>query len=534
MPRHKKSGAVTVSSARKKLTLRIKGAPSLRKHKNATASHGPKGRPSSKRPSGKMSSLNNSTPLGTAYIHSTSVGDDVVRMRGREVIGTVFSATAFTQSAAKLFPSDTTLFPRLSAFARCYQKYRFTRLTWRYYPMVPATTAGTMGCCFQTDSNVGTGAATPSSMMQYPEFPGGAVDSVCYPLSGTITFDREFPWFDLRSSNDQEMSTWCTLFVARDGSATANSVLGYVALDYEIELKYLCISSGLALIGDDKGTNAAQLIRCSTATSTTNLQVVYCPSELRNPLSIGQFMTRTRVTETASPANLVYGTNVKDLSDAYAVNLEGYSHGTSTDGGYLLMTNFKIKVTAGTGNGTIATSTNLTGVAYQDKGTSQWVTVQGTFPAEGVFVSGVCAISSGYVYGICTMMVTSGTAQYSDCTNMKFSLLFQGFSSNITLEPDDTSNYLRTSLTRIDNSDPFMRRQTLLSVEDVRRMIQSSGLSLRDEEKKSPESLRSEGDEWDNESGSSASQGTSRLYVPSRLSVLPRYAEELGKNVTRS
>jgi hypothetical protein len=399
--------------------------------------------------------------------------------------------------------------------------------------MVPATTAGTMGCCFQTDSNVGTGTATPSSMLQYPEFPGGAVDSVCYPLSGSITFDREFPWYDLRSSNDQELSTWCTLFIARDGSSAANTVLGYVALDYEIELKYLCISSGLALIGDDKGSNAAQLIRSSLSTSTTNIQWVYCPSELRNPLSVGQFLTRTRQLETSSAANLTYGTNVKDLSDAYAVNLEGYTHGSSTDGGYLLQIAFKVRITSGTGVGSITTGVNQTGVAYQDKGTSQWITVQGTFPSEGVFVMGSSFVNGNYVYGCACMMVTSGTAQYADCTNMKFSLLFSGYSTNVVLEPDDTGNYLRTSLTRIDNSDPFMARQTLLSVEDIRKMIQSSGLLRGDEEKKSPESLKDDNEGWDNESGSSASRGDYKLVVPNRLDVVPRYVDRMEKGLPR-
>lgn len=268
-----------------------------------------------------LSGLNNSVAMYPNFMRSSSLGNDVVRIHGRETLNSLETTSVFTLSNFRLMPTDSGLFPRLNGVARLYQRYRFNWLRARYIPSCPATTPGALGLAFQTDA-VATAATTlPVSLAGFGDMASGVTGSVCYPLVSEIKFDREFPWYDLQSSNTEELAVWASLLLGRSGGATTPVSAGLLYLEYEVEFKYPNLSAPLSIVNNTPNGASGNFFAVASGLTGAGALTLYA-------LHPGLGSTRQEGIVSSNSSQGLIGTAppyaasfVTTLSDSYNLNL---------------------------------------------------------------------------------------------------------------------------------------------------------------------------------------------------------------------
>jgi len=191
--------------------------------------------------------LTTQVPKVKLAVSSRYIDNEMILMvSGTEVISEM-SAPAnqrVTIFDTLLNPGDTALFPRLSAFAAVYDRYRFRKVTINYSPGCPATTTGSIGIAFVTEPN----APIPATLVGYGEYQNSAIGTVSSPLSCSIS-PREDDWQFVAQNANASLTEYGAFpsyqfnpffgmirpLVGIAYPATAGTFYGYLSIDYVVE-----------------------------------------------------------------------------------------------------------------------------------------------------------------------------------------------------------------------------------------------------------------------------------------------------------
>jgi len=200
---------------------------------------------------------------------SGSNEDPVVVVEGMEVIAELNSnlSTGYSELLdLRINPADPKVFPRLASIASTFDRFRVKKLVLRYHCGVPSTTEGAIGIGVMKDRN----DRRPSSLVELSDLAGARVGTVSQSLEVVFTSDAKEPFLlttgapshsssFYASSVEDDIDRWSGLsrfIVATDRlNATAKPFLGYLSLQYHIEL--MCMkASTRAVVSGILGTRA--------------------------------------------------------------------------------------------------------------------------------------------------------------------------------------------------------------------------------------------------------------------------------------
>lgn len=179
----------------------------------------------------------------------TYAGRDVVAMLGCNGAGSVSSNTSTNVAfVEEITPSNSLLFPRLSAAALMFERFRSKRLRLSYVPTCATSTGGAVVLGIQTDP----GKAIPGDVVKALQLEHSVSSApwveMCTPdmkddrelfLSSQaveVGMARNFgDGADLVNSSQQRLTSNGHAFVLMNGIGISSNV-GYLLIDYEIEL----------------------------------------------------------------------------------------------------------------------------------------------------------------------------------------------------------------------------------------------------------------------------------------------------------
>lgn len=435
-------GAGKKQSARKKASKSRKGpGPKRGSHVNQGNSNRGK------------SALNNAGRMRSNHISQSSRGDTTV-LKGRETIATIYTSVAKQVTILKLMPTNSSIFPRLSGIARNYQKYRLVKLRWEYHTQCPATQTGVFAACIQADAQADSNSI-PTSLQQFEDMVAGDCRSVCYGCSGMVSFDKEFPWYDLATPGNAELSSWCALVLATEGANTTGVLCGFVTLEFELEVKFSQISGPLTYMDTLAGTEIlnSSLLPFNYRRDGAHHYFYFYPKEF-NPLIIGSFSTTTaRPTNVAAPTT-VTGTTMVDLPADYDWNVSGYTDlAPLYGGGYVLEGTLVSNRATAFDLGTISTKEMY--VSVQDINDGAWDTYQLTTSGSGgaIYEGGWGTTGGRSIRSITFNWHLSGAQLWSSPCRLRFMLSFD--SSN----NQDFWNVADSAVTTLANELTFSLRR---------------------------------------------------------------------------
>lgn len=141
-------------------------------------------------------------------------------------------ATIFDQA---INPSNGTLFPRLSAIAGAYERYRFRRFVVHYHPSCSTATAGTVAAYIDPDA-MDSADTNMASVLENMMKGGGTPWT---PFSFSFRGPRMHGWFFTNglartgSATDRQNFPGCLRFV--HDKMAGSVALGFLEIEYEVE-----------------------------------------------------------------------------------------------------------------------------------------------------------------------------------------------------------------------------------------------------------------------------------------------------------
>jgi len=174
----------------------------------------------------------------SSYQSRPGASGTVFRVTGCEVVAKITTSLGyFAQFNTVVNPANSMSFPRLSALALVFERYRFTRLTAVYHTACPATRSGSIGLLIDYDVD----DFMPASMVELAENESGAVGTVAANLLVDGKWPKDGTWFLCTPTDSQSDETeWRHAgrfrVLTQDSIAADGGLLaGYVSLHYEVE-----------------------------------------------------------------------------------------------------------------------------------------------------------------------------------------------------------------------------------------------------------------------------------------------------------
>jgi hypothetical protein len=181
-----------------------------------------------------------------AYSTKWASGAKSMRVRQSEIVGAVtvddtwfpswhgtFSANTFP-----INPANPKTFPWLSYIARLYDKYRFHSLKFRFINSVATSTTGNIIIALDYD----TLDAAPESVVEASQTAKFTMTPTYVPseFAVPVSHPGNNPWlytYDI-SAGTKDLKTYNlgNLFICIDGLPKNGAVVGYLAVDYDVEL----------------------------------------------------------------------------------------------------------------------------------------------------------------------------------------------------------------------------------------------------------------------------------------------------------
>lgn len=159
---------------------------------------------------------------------------------GREVLDTLFCSLEGSKVIYPLNPALDTSFPRLSGFARQFERYRFRDVTIEYYSACPATRSGAVGVGVVTDPLLDLGQV-PASLPEFASFEYAAAGNVGSKMVAPTWIPKDPEHFFIGSvasneSNMLKVQQGTVMAITRDSTSSDDATIaGYVAIRYKID-----------------------------------------------------------------------------------------------------------------------------------------------------------------------------------------------------------------------------------------------------------------------------------------------------------
>lgn len=224
-------------------------------HKRAPRSHPKKGKSSGKgkrkgkkmmkkgdnrsRSSGQTRSLLR-TVLPRSYLRISKSSTDMMRVEGCDVLSEVTSTAQIKTSSVPLNPLISQVFPKLSVFARIWERYKFTKVRLVYSSCAPATQSGLVGLAVRTELT--SEELVSGDMLQFANY--------AYSEAGTVSASFATPWWHNKDKEQFFMGVrnagatdplkvfQGSLVGVTSNASTADDgkFAGFVSLEYECEM----------------------------------------------------------------------------------------------------------------------------------------------------------------------------------------------------------------------------------------------------------------------------------------------------------
>jgi hypothetical protein len=178
-------------------------------------------------------------------------GSEVLEITGSEIIGELFATKAYIVQASMLInPQNPDLFPRSSALALPFDRFRFRRIGLTYHTASPATRSGSVGLVIMHDPL----NAEPATMVALGGFENSSVSAISMSSHTEAVWAADTPWlltgfgglvnaFDPNATNliDPTNRYPGKIVVVTSDAAVADNGLigGYVTVEYTFELMRL-------------------------------------------------------------------------------------------------------------------------------------------------------------------------------------------------------------------------------------------------------------------------------------------------------
>lgn len=161
-----------------------------------------------------------------------------VRISGTDVVLPMQATSTFTLTPFYICPTVSSLFPKLSAQANTYQRWRPRYLNFRYMPACPATLQGTVAIAIEPNA-LETGSP-PGTLVSALNKQMSAAASCWTPFF--VRYAQKFDtnkWlqttFDDSEPTSLQNSLAGILYLMTDNGDDESSFLGYFVVDYDIE-----------------------------------------------------------------------------------------------------------------------------------------------------------------------------------------------------------------------------------------------------------------------------------------------------------
>jgi len=210
-----------------------------KKRQNVQSKQAKPARSSSSR---NQSASQRSTHVGTSAFNINSVGQGHIRVRGHEILGSVIPLVSTAPSLAAVFDSNPACWTssRLSLTACSYEKYRYNSARIRYIPSVSTTQSGSIALAIETDPDERLPAdADAVTRTMNNQFSG--LGSVWAPLDVMFRRDpKDQDWYkaSILGEDVREAVTQFLVYAVTDVTNLANSALGRLVIEYDIEFMY--------------------------------------------------------------------------------------------------------------------------------------------------------------------------------------------------------------------------------------------------------------------------------------------------------
>jgi hypothetical protein len=166
---------------------------------------------------------------------------DTVTVSGLEVVAGLNTSQTVRTNAVGINPARADIFPRLSAFALQYERFRFKRLRLHYYTTCPATRSGSVGIAIHTEYTPATQVNT--SYAQFAAYQYSAIGAVSESMCTPVWDVKDPEWFYIGSgtlAQDDILKVFQGSLVGLTADAVAADaglIAGYIAVEYEVSFR---------------------------------------------------------------------------------------------------------------------------------------------------------------------------------------------------------------------------------------------------------------------------------------------------------
>jgi len=209
------------------------------------------------------------TRISTQQDRMTKRKDVTVHTGSELVLGSIAGSTGFgVANALSINPGNVTLFPRLSTLSSLFAQYRFTKLVFRYVPVVSTATAGDVMMIVDPDAS----NTPPTTENQAVDHQGARAGSVWEPLAYNVdvsTLNATQPFRYVRTASmpgDIKTFDVGNLYICTNNES-GTSAIGKLFVDYTVELRAPLLINNQGL----KSSTSAIWINTNTQSFTTGV-----------------------------------------------------------------------------------------------------------------------------------------------------------------------------------------------------------------------------------------------------------------------
>lgn len=188
-------------------------------------------------------------PLNIAGTQVQKHGAPSCRIAGTDMVGEIYAENSFSVDEHRVNPGNDLLFPRLSQIANVFEKYRFHKLVFKYFPIADATKTGSVVFAFETDYKDVSFSSKQEMLNHFNSRRVTPWSAMALPITGQDLKPR--PQLFVRSESlaradsDVRLEDVGRLSVGTElASVTSPSPIGELWVDYDVEFLSPCMESG--------------------------------------------------------------------------------------------------------------------------------------------------------------------------------------------------------------------------------------------------------------------------------------------------
>ncbi len=174
-------------------------------------------------------------------------GSNTTRICGCDMVSDILADDTFAVSEERINPGNNSLFPRLSHLAPIFEKYKFHKLIFKYFPVAPATQIGFIS--FMVETDIVDAAPTDKSafLNHYNSRRTQPWNSMALSVAKRDLhprpqmFNREAT--APTTATDQRLDDVGALYIATQTDSTTAQPVGELWVEYDVEFISPCVPS---------------------------------------------------------------------------------------------------------------------------------------------------------------------------------------------------------------------------------------------------------------------------------------------------